>query len=519
LLYVFEQFALDTGRRELRRDDGLISLEPKVFDLLAYLIANRDRVIGKDDLIAAIWDGRIVSESALTTCINAARVALGDSGEAQRFIKTLPRKGIRFVGEVQEQSALPASSHPQSTRLLSLPDKPSIAVLPFLNLSGDPQQDYFADGIVEDLITSLSRIRWLFVIARNSSFTYKGRAVDVKDVGRDLGVRYVLEGSIRRSGNRIRVAGQLIDAATGTNLWADRFDSTVEDLFELQDQVTETVIGAIAPKLEQAEIDRAKRKPTGRMDAYDYFLRGMSHIHKITKEDATAALELFQQAISLDEEYAAAYAMASFCYNRRQSQGWMIDRAREVSNARRLARLAVRFGREDAVALAYASFTLAFVGREIDDAATYINRAVSLNPNLAVARSFSGWIKVWFGEPDLALEQFNYAMRLSPVDPFMPMMLHGSAHALFFMGRHEEATERALLALRDEPNMHGALRIGVASAAQAGRTTEAANLLARLRTIDPALRVSNLRNTLGPYRHREPVALYEDALRKAGLPD
>jgi len=266
LRYRFGDFALDTDRRELRRGPDLVAMAPQVFDLLEYLIKNRNRVVSRDDLIAAIWDGRIVSETALSTRINAARCAIGDTGEDQRFIRTLPRKGIRFVGDVREahepESVIAAGTAAERpSPKLSLPDKPSIAVLPFTNMSGDVEQEYFADGMVEEIITALSRFSGLFVIARNSSFTYKGRAADVKQVGRELGVRYVLEGSVRKSANRVRISGQLIDASTGGHIWADRLDCALEDIFDLQDQVTATVVAAISPKMEQAEIQRAKRKP------------------------------------------------------------------------------------------------------------------------------------------------------------------------------------------------------------------------------------------------------------------
>ena len=285
--FVFGDCVLDPDRRELTRRSEVVSVGPKVFDLLVHLVRNRERVVSKDDLLQAVWDGRIVSESTLTSHINAVRKAIGDSGEEQRLIRTLARKGFRFIGAVEEiQSSDDVKSPPigfakpdaTSAQALALPDKPSIAVLPFLNLSGDPEQEYFADGVVEDIISALSRIRWLFVIARNSSFTYKGRAVDVKQVGRELGVRYVLEGSVRKAANRVRITGQLIDATTAAHLWADRFEGTLDDIFELQDQITASVVGAIAPQLERAEIERAKRKPTESLDAYDYYLRGRTHL-------------------------------------------------------------------------------------------------------------------------------------------------------------------------------------------------------------------------------------------------
>ena len=283
--YIFEEYAFDTDRRELHRGADVVAVTPQVFDLLDYLIRNRERVVSKDDLINVIWNGRSVSDAALTTRLNAARTAIGDSGEEQRLIKTLPRKGFRFVGPVREAQG-PAGAATADNPIepprpaLTLPDKPSIAILPFINLSSDPEQDYFADGMAEDIITALSRFKALFVIARNSSFTYKGRTVDVKVVGRELGVRYVLEGSVRKAANRVRITGQLVDTATGAHLWADRFDGGLSDVFDLQDQVTESVVGAIAPAVEKAEIERAKRKPTDSLDAYALYLRGLARPRK-----------------------------------------------------------------------------------------------------------------------------------------------------------------------------------------------------------------------------------------------
>src|SRR5262245_33439986 len=262
----------------MRRGTAVVPVEPKVFDLLEHLIRHRDHVVSKDDLIASIWQGRIVSESAISTQINAARCAIGDSGEQQRLIKTIPRKGIRFVGDVRHEqrpadtaNRTPSSEHARP--LLTLPDRPSIAVLPFTNMSSDPEQEYFADGMAEEIITALSRCKWLFVIARNSSFIYKGKSVDVRQIGSELGVRYVMEGSVRRAGNRLRILGQLADATTGTHLWADRFDGDMSDVFDLQDRITESVVAAIEPRLQLAEIERLKRSPAANLDAYDLLLR------------------------------------------------------------------------------------------------------------------------------------------------------------------------------------------------------------------------------------------------------
>ncbi len=297
---------------------------------------------------------------------------------------------------------------------LTLPDKPSIAVLPFINMSGDPEQEYFADGMVEDIITALSRFKALFVIARNSSFTYKGRAVDVKQVGRELGVRYVLEGSVRKAANRVRITGQLVDAATGAHLWSERFDGGLGDIFDLQDQVTESVVGAIAPALEKAEIERAKRKPTESLDAYALYLRGLARLYQFGNRQANAeALRLFNSAIELDPDFASAYARAAFCYVSAKANGWISVTGNEIAEVTRLAQRAVELGKDDAIALAASGWALAFVVRDLEVGAGLVDRALVLNSNSAEAWSLGGWVKNWLGEPEAAIERFARAMRLS----------------------------------------------------------------------------------------------------------
>jgi adenylate cyclase len=401
---------------------------------------------------------------------------------------------------------------------LPLPDKPSIAVLAFENMSGDPEQEYFADGMVEEIITALSRLRWLFVIARNSSFTYKGRAVDVKQVGRELGVRYVLEGSVRKAANRVRITGQLIDTATGAHLWADRFDGGLEDIFDLQDQVTASVVGAIAPKLEQAEIERAKRKPTGSLDAYDYFLRGMAGFHQWTREANSEALAHFYRAIELDPNFALAYAMAARCYVQRKAGGWTTDRAQEIAETARLARRAAELGKDDALALCTGGFALAWVVSDVEDGAALIDKALLLNSNLAWAWLFSGWVKVWLGEPEVAIERVARAMRLSPQDPHIFSMQTAIACAHFFAGRHAEAWSWAETAVREQPNYGFPTCVAAASAALSGRPAEAEKAMARLRLLMPELRIFNLED-LFPIRRSEDFTRFADGLRKAGLPE
>jgi len=400
---------------------------------------------------------------------------------------------------------------------LALPDKPSIAVLPFQNMSGDPEQDYFADGMVEDIITALSRFQNLFVIARNSSFTYRGRAVDVKQVSRELGVRYVLEGSVRKATNRVRITGQLIDATTGAHLWADHFDGTLEDVFDLQDQVTIRVVSAIAPKLEQVEIERAKRKPTESLDAYDYFLRGTASLHEGTKEAISEALRLFYRAIELDPEFSSAYGMAAWCYVVRKTNGWMRDLVQEVAETTRLAGRATELGREDAVALCWGGYALAYVAGDVDAGLAFIDQALALNPNLAAAWNYSGWVRIFLGEHQSAMDCFERALRLSPRDPTVFHTRTGIAYANLLTGHYDKASSAARDALRDQA-WHGGLRILAASKALAGQLEGAREAIDRLLQLDPAVRISNLKDRISPLRP-EDFAKYADGLRKAGLPE
>ncbi len=409
-------------------------------------------------------------------------------------------------------------SSPVEKPALALPEKPSIAVLPFQNMSGDVDQEYFADGIVEEIITALSRFRHLFVIARNSSFIYKGRAVDVKQIGRELGVRYVLEGSVRKAGTRVRIAGQLVDATTGAHLWAERFEGALEYIFDLQDQVTVSVVGAIAPKLEQAEIERSKRKPTDSLDAYDYYLRGIACVHRWSREGSTEALRLFNKATELDSDFAAAYGMAARCYSQRKVSGWMTDRQNEAAEAERLARQAAELGRDDPIALCAAGMALAYVVGDLDEGAALIDRALSLNPNLAWAWLFSGWVRVWLGQPEVAIEHEAKAMRLSPHDSAFFNMQAATALAHFFAGRYVEALSWVERAIRAQPNHIIALCTAAATSALLGRNGEAKTALVRLRQLDPALRISNLEEVI-PIRQPEHFAIWAEGLRKAGLPE
>jgi TolB-like protein len=485
---------------------------------LGDVLIDGDDILGDGVNIAARLEGIAepggicVSDDVYRQVSGKLDVSFEDMGNQQ--LKNIARPVHAYRARIVD---VPASG--TSASLLPLPDKPSIAVLPFENMSGDPEQEYFADGMAEDIITALSRFKALFVIARNSSFTYKGRAVDVKQVGRELGVRYVLEGSVRKAANRVRITGQLVDAVTGAHLWADRFDGGLGDIFDLQDQVTESVVGAIAPAVEQAEIERAKRKPTESLDAYALYLRGLAMLYQFASRQANEeALRLFNSAIELDPDFASAYGRAASCYAYARGSGWISDTANEIAEVTRLAQRAVELGKDDAIAITASGWALAYVVHDLGGAAALIDRALALNSNLAEAWYCGGWIKNWLGEPEPAIERFARAMRLSPLDPRVMGMRNGIAHAHFFLGRYDEAASWAAMALQDKPDFRPGLRIAAASNAMAGRPEQAHKAVARLRQLNPALRVSSLKDVLGPYRHAD-LSRYEQGLLRAGLPE
>ena len=436
--------------------------------------------------------------------------AFEDAGE-QHF-KNIARSIRVYHVQLSGAAALPSIA-------VALPEKPSIAVLPFQNLSADPEQEYFADGMVEDIITGLSRFGWLFVIARNSSFTYKGKIVDVKQVGRELGVRYVLEGSIRKAANRVRITAQLIDAASGAHVWADRFEGGLEDVFELQDQVTASVVGIIEPRLQRAEIERAGRKPTESLDAYDCYLRGMASFYLLNPDSLSEARRLFECAIKLDPKYASPYGMAAWTVHLRKTNGWMTDPIRETADGIGLARRAAVLGREDPIALWSSGFCLAYLAGEVEVGAAHVDRAIVLNPNSAAAWSVSGWLRIYLGEPLSAIERFERALRLSPLDAFTYFGCAGMAFAYVYAGRFEEAASWATKACHEQPNWGASWRAAAMAYAFSGRMPEAREAINRLLELYPSLRLSNLANVASPFRRAEDLARYTEGLRIAGLPE
>jgi TolB-like protein/class 3 adenylate cyclase len=429
-------------------------------------------------------------------------LAFEDMGEQTLKNIARPVRAYRVV-------AAAGSILPRASVGLPLPDKPSIAVLPFANMSGDPEQEYFVDGMVEEIITALSRIRWLFVIARNSTFTYKGRAVDVKEVGRELGVRYVLEGSVRKAGIQVRITGQLIDALTGTHLWASRFDGSLEDVFELQDKVAVSVAGAIEPALQAAEMRRSAARPTTDLSAYDLYLRALAAFFPTTKDRVFQALALLEQAIAIDRHYGPALAWAAVCHLQLVRDGWAEEPETSRCQAIDLARQALEVGESDPGILANAAFVLAWFGEDIGAMIGLVDRALALNPSFARGWYLSGLLRVWAGQPDLAIEHVETSLRLSPRERMgQPLSLMGTAY--FFKRRFDEAAAKLLLSIQDHPGYPPSYRCLAACYAHMGRLDEARAIVARLRAISPLVVPSDV-----PYRNIEDRELYLSGLRLA----
>ena len=459
--------------------------------------------------------GVCISDDAQRQIRGKVGIALEDLGLQTLKNIAEPMRAWRMQIATGPVPEIPQNASAGSSLPLALPDKPSIAVLPFQNMSGDPEQEYFADGMVEDIITALSRFKSLFVIARNSSFTYKGKAVDIKRVGRELGVRYVLEGSVRKAGNRVRITGQLIEAAAGRHLWADKFDGDLEDVFGLQDQVTTSVVGLIAPTLERAEIERARQKPTDRLDSYDFYLRGKALANK--RGSLPEAREFFRKAFEQDPEYGAAYAMAAWTLLMQQSIDGVPLAAEMRTDAVRLAQLGSRVGSEDAFALARSGHVLTYLGHEYDRGTSMVEQAIILNPNLAVAWYSRGWVSLMCGEAERAVESFERMIRLSPLDPLRIGAWNGSSFALFQLGRYDEGCTTALKSIQFATNAH-TLGAYIVNAVGAGHLAKAQEAVTQLLKLQPGFRASHVHEAF-PVRSSDERDRIAAALREAGLPD
>jgi TolB-like protein/Flp pilus assembly protein TadD len=515
LRYYFNEFVLDTERRELRGGDSPVAVEPQVFDLLAFLIGSRERVVSRDDVLAAVWGGRIVSEATLSSRISAARSAIGDSGDAQRLIRTIARKGLRFVGEVREQANLAASE--AVDRPAPPADGASIAVLPFTNMSDDPEQAYFADGVVEDIITALSRCSGLTVIARNSSFIYKGKPVDIRHVGRELGVAYVLEGSVRRAGCRLRITGQLIDARSGAHLWADRFEGDAAEVFALQDSITERVVAAIEPTLELAEASQRRSLPPNQLHAYDLLLRASSLRDAFTEESLAAAIGCLDQALTIEPAYAPAMAAVAYCQALRHFQGWMRANEDDSANAVALAWRATEFAPTDAQVLWMAAFAIWNMADDIEPARTLFKRSLAINPNSAIALTLSGWIEAMCGNTAVGRPLIALAQRLNPRDPRGWFASGAMAICAVVDENFEDATMWAETALSQNRRFAVALRVLIVALVKSGRLTRASEVARDLLKVEPELTVSGFLSRI-PFPVDTMAAIYAEALRAAGVP-
>jgi adenylate cyclase len=418
-----------------------------------------------------------------------------------------------LAGEGSASSARVGAAEPPP---LPLPDKPSIAVLPFANMSGDPEQEYFADGMVEEIITALSRIRWLFVIARNSSFTYKGQAFDVKRVGLELGVRYVMEGSVRKAGGRVRITAQLIDTNNGAHLWADRFDGSLEDVFELQDKVAISVAGVIEPTLRQTEIERARRKRPDSLDAYDLYLRALPFAYTSMPQDAERALPFLERAIALEPDYAVAHAIIAWCHEQRYLRGGLREDDRTA--ALRHARLAIAAGGGDATALAVAGLVIGFLEpRDYESALDAFDRSLALSNSSALALGLIAITRAWHGESEIAIGQAELALRLSPFDPLTNQRHMAIAIAHFVAGRFEESALAANRSVQANPRFSPPYWMRAAALANLGRVEEARIVAERLLEVQPQFTIASI--TSAPFANPEILDALGNALRRVGLPE
>ena len=487
---LFERFRLDRRTGALFRRDELgvfapIAIGSRALDILGVLVERPGDLVSRAEIIAAVWPGIAIEDGNLNVQIAALRRVLDEGRTGESYIQTVPGRGYRLTAAVTQIAAEArgnAAADPPSA-VPSLPNKPSLAVMPFQNMSGDPQQEYFADGMVEEIITALSRIRWLFVIARNSSFTYKGQAADVKQVGRELGVRYVLEGAVRKAGGRVRITAQLIDATTGAHLWADRFDGSLEDVFDLQDKVASSVAGVIEPALQAAETARSAGRPTNDLTAYDLYLRAYE-MYFSSAQQIPEALRLLERAIERDPRYGPALAWAAVCCLRLESDGSSIDPEADSRKSVDFARRALQAADDDPGTLANAALALAYFGEDIGAMMALVDRALALNPSFARGWYIGGILRLFAGEFERAIECAETSLRLSPRGRF-GQVFNVIGASLLFSRRFDEALPKLLLAVQDDPSFPTPYRYLAACYAHMGRLDEAREVAARLRSITP----------------------------------
>jgi TolB-like protein len=507
--YEFGPFRLDTDAEILFRGAEPIVLGQRAVALLQLLLERAGVPVTKDALFEAAWPGLAIEDSNLSVQIAALRRVFDDAGGAN-WIETMPRRGYRYVGPAVATGGSPAAALPPT-----LPGKPSVAVLPFTNLSGDPEQEYFADGMVEDIIAGLSRIKWLFVIARHSSFTYKGMAVDVRRVGRDLGVRYLLQGSVRKDGRRVRISAQMVEAETGGHLWTERFERPLDDVFALQDEIALNVVSAIEPSLRRAEVERVKRKRPDSLDAYDLVLQAQSDVDSGMPAQVTKALVLLKRALALDPTYALAHAFAAMCHHCLFLRSGLHEEDRLASV--RHAHAAIVHGRDDALALTHAGFSIGMDGHDRAAAFTALEAALAISPSSALTYILGSVILAWGGEAERAIEWSERGMRLSPLDPWAFAAFDAQAMGHFHLGRYDKAAQAAYKSVHANP-AHSITYVQLAAAlAKLGRLEEAKAAAAKVLELHPTFRYS--RQFGGVDCAPALAAAMGEALRTVGLPE
>ncbi|WP_407119131.1 winged helix-turn-helix domain-containing tetratricopeptide repeat protein [Bradyrhizobium sp. LMG 9283] len=445
----FGPFRLDLARRELKRDGEFVLIGGRALEILCVLVTAGGDVVSKDDLMTQVWPGLVVEENNIQVHISTLRKALGEGKGGGSYVVTVPGRGYRFVG-IEPACDGPASISPSGLEYPALPDKPSIAVLPFANLSGDTEQAYFADGIAEDIITALTRFRWFFVIARSSSFTYRGGTVDVKQIARELGVRYVLEGSVRRSANRVRISAQLVDATTGAHIWAERYDRDLAEIFVVQDEITERVAGAIEPELLKAEGRPMGARLAGKLTAWDLIRQGMWNFHQLTEPTHRRSLELFREAARVAPELAEAQMWVSRAATGLVAYGWCSDPDALLRDSLQAALLAVRLDEKDAYSHFALSMTYVFSG-ELEQAVRAAEKSAELSPSFALAHVGLGMTLLYSGRAQDAIDPLQRGLRLNPFDPQNTHWFRLLALALYFSGKHPEALAAAHRAVKARP--------------------------------------------------------------------
>jgi TolB-like protein/tetratricopeptide (TPR) repeat protein len=483
---IFGRFQLDLGKRELRRDGASVKLGRRALDILCVLAQAEGKVVSKSELMAEIWPGIVVEESNIQVHVSNLRKALDEGTDGQGFVVTVPGRGYRFLGLQSRPQAEQPGIQPTVNA-----SETCVAVLPFTNMSGEPEQEYFADGIVEDIITGLSRIKWLFVIARNSSFIYKGKPIDVRQVARELGSRYVLEGSVRRFGDRVRLTAQLIEAQTGRNLWAERYDRLLGDIFAVQDEITMSVIGAIEPNLRKAEVDRVMRKRPDSLDAYELVLRALPSVNNFMVTGAVAAIPMLQKALELEPDYAGAHALLARCFHFQYSRGGLHEEDRLASI--RHARAAMTS--DDATTLAIAGLMIWFDEHDVGAAFDLFDRALAISNSNVVALGNSAFALAWMGETDRAIERARRALRVSPFDTLLAYL--AIAIAQFHAKRYDEAREAARRATESNPSFSVPHVLLAVALVQLGRLAEAKIAAQRVLELDPGFTMRSWSVTVG----------------------